>query len=398
MKIIRAVMLGIWILISTPVSSYAMPIMERAIIHDIIHDIVRGVIMKIIRIIMLCVGILVFTPAKSYAMFPTFDGMAIVQAVMQFVETVKQSKAITATTDTISKTNAAFGSSKSSIAKLAGNSDQKKKEKDSFLKRIEKQTDDKKRKYKDKMQKLDDSKEEKPDRKSYEENLYKSPSAEVSAEVAAAVEKESGNNDLTDMPSSSQSIQKIEEKTVAPATSGRKKFDTHSYLFTETIAFGAQTENEEDFYPDGSNEGTFMFSDRLSEFCKIQGKDASTPSIMADCMMEVMKCLNASDQETRNDCNGIYKVIIQETNTARLAEAMKIKNDAINYENNTLDQLSNQIGNSSTYRDDTASATVAYVEKIKVLNDNNKMLASEIAATALENAKTYDLISIDAGN
>lgn len=157
------------------------------------------------------------------------------------------------------------------------------------------------------------------------------------------------------------------------------------YQKSETLMFGAEDSSEE--IPDGVvNNGEYdetIIPEELVEYCKVGVSKLQDTSVMENCLKSLIKHQSDKDSQVAEQGKSIYTKVMADAVTSLVAESMQMKNTAANYEEKVLDKLEEDMGSSSTTRDDSGALAMTNKELQYQMNKMLTIYSAQLSLNAL---------------
>ena len=193
----------------------------------------------------------------------------------------------------------------------------------------------------------------------------KTPASEtISKTDTSAATSKSGGKEAT-------SINTGNQFRVSPSAT-KDKQSRNTIIFSSRLAFAAETSNSNKGTGYDKN-GVFIFN---TKYCDKSVDDLLTENGTRECFVNIVNKINNKNSyyamQNKEDC----KKMVTDTSVALLAEAIKMKYEASNYQD-TLDEQESLGGNSNNTRDDTQVLAMNYEQTQKLLNKLITLLSGE---------------------
>ena len=148
----------------------------------------------------------------------------------------------------------------------------------------------------------------------------------------------------------------------------------------------------------GTNNGYAVLPNELAEYCEITVgdiDDVSKKSVVVDCLKKLITFRNSKTLEDQRAARDIYVKSFHETAYANIAEAVVMRNYAVNYEQEVLDPLSEKLKKAKTVRDDYSGIVTVNKEIANMLNKILMVYASKVSYDALRDYGDFEIYPDD---
>jgi len=160
-----------------------------------------------------------------------------------------------------------------------------------------------------------------------------------------------------------------------------KAFKSSAVKSSQLLMFGIED------IPDGVvNNGEYdetVMVDTMVSYCGFGAKDLSDETRIPKCMKELIKHMSDKDNQTASEGKAIHNKMVAEAVIAAAGESLALKNTAANYDEK-LDKQEEDLGSSSTTRDDSSALAVTNKELQYAINKLLSMSATQLSLDALK--------------
>ena len=159
-----------------------------------------------------------------------------------------------------------------------------------------------------------------------------------------------------------------------------------------TLSFAAEAEAEGTAYTGTTEEGVFLFSDNLANYCEI---DAKTLDKMPECTAKMIKDKSAKTQSVKDNVMTMHAESLQDSTSNAVAEAAKFKNDSSGFEKNVLLPLQEKSSKATDERSDIEVLTLSDMEALKLKNRILQVYSTMLANDAFRAFGNFELSNRD---
>lgn len=159
-----------------------------------------------------------------------------------------------------------------------------------------------------------------------------------------------------------------------------------------TLRFAAEAEAEGTAYTGTTEEGVFLFSDNLANYCEI---DAKTLDKMPACTAKMIKDKSAKTQSVIDNVTTMHAESLQDSTSNAVAEAAKFKNDSSGFEKNVLIPLQEKSSKATDERSDIEVLTLSDMEALKLKNRILQVYSTMLANDAFRALGNFELSNRD---
>lgn len=164
---------------------------------------------------------------------------------------------------------------------------------------------------------------------------------------------------------------------------------------SQTLSFAAEAEASESAYTGTTEEGVFLFSDNLANYC---GIDAKSLDKMPACTAKMIKDKSAKSQAIIDNVTTMHSESLQDATSNAVAEAAKFKNDSSGFEKNVLVPLQEKSSKATDERGDIEVLTLSDMEALKLKNRLLQVYSTMLANDAFRALGTFELSNKDLTN
>lgn len=151
----------------------------------------------------------------------------------------------------------------------------------------------------------------------------------------------------------------------------------------------------------GTNNGFAIIPNELADFCKITAADITNledkPKVV-ECLKKLITQRNAENKEDQREARDIYVKAFHETAYANVAEAVVMRNYAVNYEQQVLDPMTEQLKQAKTIRDDYSGVILVNKEIANLVNKLLMVYSSKVAYDAFRDYGDFEIYPEDVLN
>ncbi len=148
----------------------------------------------------------------------------------------------------------------------------------------------------------------------------------------------------------------------------------------------------------GTNNGFAILPNELANYCGITATDIKNlddkPKVV-ECLKKLITYRNSKDKDAQRDARDIYVKSFHETAYANVAEAVVMRNYAVNYEREVLDPLTEQLKEAKTVRDDYSGVIMVNKEIANLVNKLLMMYSSKVAYDAFRDYGDFEIYAED---
>ena len=148
----------------------------------------------------------------------------------------------------------------------------------------------------------------------------------------------------------------------------------------------------------GTNNGFAILPNELSDYCGIIAADITNledkPKVV-ECLKKLITQRNDKDKETQREARDIYVKSFHETAYANVAEAVVMRNYAVNYEEEVLAPLTEQLKQAKTVRDDYSGVILVNKEIANLINKLLMIYSSKVAYDAFSDYGDFEIYPED---
>ena len=148
----------------------------------------------------------------------------------------------------------------------------------------------------------------------------------------------------------------------------------------------------------GTNNGYAVLPNELSEYCGIKASDINEvkdKGVVVNCLKKLITYRNSKTLEDQRAARDIYVKSFHETAYANVAEAVVMRNYAVNYEREVLKPLTEKLKKAKTIRDDYSGVIMVNKEVANMLNRILMVYASKISYDALKDYGDFEIYPED---
>ncbi len=151
----------------------------------------------------------------------------------------------------------------------------------------------------------------------------------------------------------------------------------------------------------GTSNGFLVFPNELADHCdlnvgeirKLEDKDK-----VVNCLKLLITERNAENKETQREARDIYVKSFHETAYSNIAEAVVLRNYAVNYEKQVLEPLSEKLKKAKTVRDDYSGVIMVNKEVANLINKVLMMYSAKVAYDAFSDYGDFEIYEEDTLN
>lgn len=165
--------------------------------------------------------------------------------------------------------------------------------------------------------------------------------------------------------------------------------------FSENLSFAKEEESSGTAYTGTTEEGVFLFSDNLANYCKI---DAKSLDKMPECAAQMIKDKSAKSQSVVDNVTTMHSESLQDATSNTVAEAAKFKNDSSGFEKNVLGPLQEKSSKATDERGDIEVLTLSDMEALKLKNRLLQVYSTMLANDSFRALGTFELSNRDITN
>ena len=148
----------------------------------------------------------------------------------------------------------------------------------------------------------------------------------------------------------------------------------------------------------GTNSGYAVLPNELADYCGIQVSDideVAKKGVVVNCLKKLITYRNSKTLEDQRSARDIYVKSFHETAYANVAEAVVMRNYAVNYEREVLKPLSEKLKKAKTVRDDYSGVVMVNKEVANMLNRILMVYASKVSYDALRDYGDFEIYPDD---
>lgn len=165
--------------------------------------------------------------------------------------------------------------------------------------------------------------------------------------------------------------------------------------FSENLSYAKEEESPATAYTGTTEEGVFLFSDNLANYCEI---DAKSLDKMPECAAKILKDKSAKSQSVKDNVITMHSESLQDATSNTVAEAAKFKNDSSGFEKNVLVPLQEKSSKATDERGDIEVLTLSDMEALKLKNRLLQVYSTMLANDAFRALGTFELSDRDITN
>lgn len=148
----------------------------------------------------------------------------------------------------------------------------------------------------------------------------------------------------------------------------------------------------------GTNKGYAVLPNELADYCGISASDideVAKKGVVVNCLKKLITYRNSKTLEDQRSARDIYVKAFHETAYANVAEAVVMRNYAVNYEREVLKPLSEKLKKAKTVRDDYSGVVMVNKEVANMLNRILMVYASKVSYDALRDYGDFEIYPDD---
>lgn len=148
----------------------------------------------------------------------------------------------------------------------------------------------------------------------------------------------------------------------------------------------------------GTNNGYAVLPNELADYCGISVSDideVAKKGVVVNCLKKLITYRNSKTLEDQRSARDIYVKAFHETAYANVAEAVVMRNYAVNYEREVLKPLSEKLKKAKTVRDDYSGVVMVNKEVANMLNRILMVYASKVSYDALRDYGDFEIYPDD---
>ena len=148
----------------------------------------------------------------------------------------------------------------------------------------------------------------------------------------------------------------------------------------------------------GTNSGYAVLPNELADYCGISVSDiddVAKKGVVVNCLKKLITYRNSKTLEDQRSARDIYVKSFHETAYANVAEAVVMRNYAVNYEREVLKPLSEKLKKAKTVRDDYSGVVMVNKEIANMLNRILMVYASKVSYDALRDYGEFEIYPDD---
>lgn len=148
----------------------------------------------------------------------------------------------------------------------------------------------------------------------------------------------------------------------------------------------------------GTNNGYAVLPNELADYCGIQAadiNDVTKKGVVVNCLKKLITYRNSKTLEDQRAARDIYVKSFHDTAYANVAEAVVMRNYAVNYEREVLTPLSEKLKKAKTIRDDYSGVVIVNKEVANLLNRILMVYASKVSFDALRDYGDFEIYPED---
>ena len=148
----------------------------------------------------------------------------------------------------------------------------------------------------------------------------------------------------------------------------------------------------------GTNKGYAVLPNELADYCGISVSDideVAKKGVVVNCLKKLITYRNSKTLEDQRSARDIYVKAFHETAYANVAEAVVMRNYAVNYEREVLKPLSEKLKKAKTVRDDYSGVVMVNKEVANMLNRILMVYASKVSYDALRDYGDFEIYPDD---
>ena len=148
----------------------------------------------------------------------------------------------------------------------------------------------------------------------------------------------------------------------------------------------------------GTNNGYAVLPNELADYCGIKAADiddVTKKGVVVNCLKKLITYRNSKILEDQRAARDIYVKSFHETAYANVAEAVVMRNYAVNYEREVLKPLTEKLKKAKTVRDDYSGVVIVNKEVANLLNRILMVYASKISFDALSDYGDFEIYPED---
>ena len=148
----------------------------------------------------------------------------------------------------------------------------------------------------------------------------------------------------------------------------------------------------------GTNNGYAVLPNELADYCGIKAadiNDVTKKGVVVNCLKKLITYRNSKILEDQRAARDIYVKSFHETAYANVAEAVVMRNYAVNYEREVLKPLTEKLKKAKTVRDDYSGVVIVNKEVANLLNRILMVYASKISFDALSDYGDFEIYPED---
>lgn len=148
----------------------------------------------------------------------------------------------------------------------------------------------------------------------------------------------------------------------------------------------------------GTNNGFAIIPNELADYCGITAADITKledkPKIV-ECLKKLITQRNSEKKEDQSEAHDIYVRAFHETAYANVAEAVVMRNYAVNYEKEVLEPMTEQLKQAKTVRDDYSGVILVNKEIANLINKLLMVYSSKVSYDAFRDYGDFEIYPED---
>lgn len=148
----------------------------------------------------------------------------------------------------------------------------------------------------------------------------------------------------------------------------------------------------------GTNNGFAIIPNELADYCGITAADITNledkPKVV-ECLKKLITQRNAENKDDQREAHDIYVRAFHETAYANVAEAVVMRNYAVNYEKQVLEPMTEQLKQAKTVRDDYSGVILVNKEIANLINKLLMVYSSKVAYDAFKDYGDFEIYPED---
>lgn len=343
----------------------------------------------------------------SRAQIPVADISSAKNSIQSWFESIKESKFVVSTTNTISKTSAAIGEAKSTISEYVVENKRKIEEKMAKVEKYKKAAEEYKKEYEEYKKQYEDAKAQVEETAEAARQQYETARSQVEGGIETAKQTAAAAQGVVESAKSQVGAQS--SQTVLPEASGsgtqqprRKTFTTLSPQASlsdirgqglirnkQKLAFAFALELQDN----GTDvNGNVIIPQSIAMYpgCDLSSKTAQEEGKMDACLRLINQNSQKARTEDYTDAPVIYQRGKAELAAAVVAEAYKAKNDAEAFEEKILDPIED--APAPQVLDIYSNVVEVNKAVVNSLNSFLKLQSARLALKSFENYGRYEFL------